>query len=216
MRGLKGAILSGFDAGAHPDAFNNVGRYWGQGTGTVYPYVGKSTVNRGVGVGESNAPLQSGVRDLQLVPPSNPLRGGSRRRFSVAEFISPLITSCKNRFNGGRSGLRAQTENITYDTACLRGSWPALRGDIMATRCQLCNGHTTTLRRGLCRVCFDGNVRPSELFDEMMARTPLLRPAKRSQSASAGAPRPGVPARTSGNGTGTHSPGRTPTRSGTR
>src|SRR5207247_637614 len=68
---LKGALLSGFTVGTHPDAFNNVERYWGPGTGTVYPYAGKSTVNRGVGVGESNAPPPSGVRDLQLVPPNN-------------------------------------------------------------------------------------------------------------------------------------------------
>jgi hypothetical protein len=47
----------------------------------------------------------------------------------------------------------------------------------MANRCQLCSGYTTTLRRGLCRVCFDGNIRPSELFDEMTATA--VRPAKR-------------------------------------
>ena len=41
----------------------------------------------------------------------------------------------------------------------------------MANRCQLCHGFTTTLRRGLCRVCFDGNIRPSELFDEMTTLT---------------------------------------------
>ena len=112
--------------------------------------------------------------------------------------------------------MPSRTENITHDTVRLRGRWRASSGEMMATRCQLCNGHTTTLRRGLCRVCFDGNIRPSELFDEMMARTPPLRPVKGSQPPSAGAARPGIPARTSGNGTGTHPPGRTPTRSGTR
>jgi hypothetical protein len=37
----------------------------------------------------------------------------------------------------------------------------------MLIKCQLCTGYTTTPRRGLCRVCFDETIRPSELYDEM-------------------------------------------------
>ena len=37
----------------------------------------------------------------------------------------------------------------------------------MGIKCQLYGGYTMTPRRGLCRVCFDGAVRPSELYDEM-------------------------------------------------
>ena len=32
------------------------------------------------------------------------------------------------------------------------------------------------LRRGLCRVCFDGNIRPSELYDEMLLPKASPRP----------------------------------------
>ena len=86
----------------------------------------------------------------------------------------------------------------------------------MATLCRLCKGYTTTLRRGLCQVCFDGNIRPSELYDEMTTATPPGHPADRSPSASAGRARPEGRAQASGNGTGMHSLGRAPTRSGTR
>jgi hypothetical protein len=58
---------------------------------------------------------------------------------------------------------------------------------IMANRCQLCGGFTATLRRNLCRVCFDGNIRPSELFDEMATMTAApQRTSKAALAAAAG------------------------------
>jgi hypothetical protein len=85
----------------------------------------------------------------------------------------------------------------------------------MANRCQLCNGFTTTLRRGLCRVCFDGNVRPSELFDEM-ALLARARPAKASLPARPGTARARVHPETGTNGTGGHLPARAAAGSGSR
>jgi glucose/arabinose dehydrogenase len=67
----RGALLPGFTAGTHPETFNLLERYWGPGTGTVYPYAGKSTVSRGSGAGETNTPMPLGVRDFQLHPPNN-------------------------------------------------------------------------------------------------------------------------------------------------
>jgi hypothetical protein len=66
----RGTLLSLFNASNHPDAFNNVTQYW-RAAAMDYPYAGKSTVNRGSDAGESNTPAPTGVRDLQLHPPSN-------------------------------------------------------------------------------------------------------------------------------------------------
>jgi hypothetical protein len=84
----KGALFGGFTAGSHPDAFNRVQQYWGGGTGAVYPYAGKSTVNRGADAGETNPPSPSGVRDLQLHPPNN-------LHMTVAAFRVPIAANYK-------------------------------------------------------------------------------------------------------------------------
>jgi hypothetical protein len=56
----------------HIDFFNHVEDIWANASGKgAYPYAGKSTVDRGSDSGESNTPLPSGVRDLQLHPPDS-------------------------------------------------------------------------------------------------------------------------------------------------
>ncbi|MEP7312887.1 MAG: PQQ-dependent sugar dehydrogenase [Pseudomonadota bacterium] len=66
----KGVLFNSFTTGAHPDSFNKAERLWGP-AGQRYPYVGKSTVNRGADTGESNAVAPLTARDLQLHPPDN-------------------------------------------------------------------------------------------------------------------------------------------------
>ena len=68
----KNLLLDTYTTGVHFEGFNRVERMWSANAANeFYPYVGKSTVNRGADVGESNTPAPTGVRDLQLHPPNN-------------------------------------------------------------------------------------------------------------------------------------------------
>jgi lysophospholipase L1-like esterase len=67
----KGSVFALYNPGSHPDAFNKASQVWSAVSGAAYPYAAKSTVNRGSDVGESNTPSPTGVKDLQLHPPSN-------------------------------------------------------------------------------------------------------------------------------------------------
>lgn len=66
---VKGSPFDKYVAGVHPEGFNNLAPYWTTNNPYGdYPYVGKSTVDRGDG--ETGAPAPLGVRDLQVHPPS--------------------------------------------------------------------------------------------------------------------------------------------------
>lgn len=69
----KGTAFDAYQVGAHPDGFNTLSPYWKRSAGGVgdYPYVGKSTTNRGSDAGENNAPTPTGVKDLQIHPNEN-------------------------------------------------------------------------------------------------------------------------------------------------
>lgn len=78
------SLFSTFNPGTHPDVFNKVEKYFGYGTGKVYPYVGKSAVGRGADTSEANAPSPTGagIRDMQMHPPDN-------AHLTVASFSIP-------------------------------------------------------------------------------------------------------------------------------
>ncbi len=78
----KASLFTTFTPGLHPATFNNVQAYWSAAGGQTYPYVGKSTVGRGLDTGETNAAAPGGVFDLQLHPPNND-------RLAVAAFLVP-------------------------------------------------------------------------------------------------------------------------------
>jgi glucose/arabinose dehydrogenase len=80
-----GRPLSAFTSGQHVSPFNHAERLWSFVPGGGYPYVGKSTVDRGGDAGETGAPAPTGpgVRDLQLHPPDSP-------RLIVAAFRVPV------------------------------------------------------------------------------------------------------------------------------
>ncbi|MHC4715706.1 MAG: DUF6531 domain-containing protein, partial [Planctomycetota bacterium] len=87
-----GTPLATFTAGPHPEHdpqdpgkpnHNHVEDFWANGSGVLlYPYAGKSTVDRGADAGEGNTPGPLGVRDLQLHPPNND-------HLVVAAFVAP-------------------------------------------------------------------------------------------------------------------------------
>jgi hypothetical protein len=77
-------LFTEFNSGPHAEDFNHVEAFWANISGSdVYPYAGKSTVDRGSDSGETNTPEPAGVRDLQLHPPDNDL-------LTVASFMVPL------------------------------------------------------------------------------------------------------------------------------
>lgn len=76
----QGSLFSTYKAQSHDQGDNHVENYWEPGT--WYPYVGKSTVNRGSDTNETNAQEPLGVRDLQMHPPGN-------EHLTVAAFIAP-------------------------------------------------------------------------------------------------------------------------------
>ncbi|MBL7134890.1 MAG: Ig-like domain-containing protein, partial [Phycisphaerae bacterium] len=81
-----GTALSTFTAGPHPDTGNQcrLESFWANGSDLLlYPYAGKSTVDRGADEGEGNTPLPFGVRDLQVHPPQND-------HLVVVAFIAPM------------------------------------------------------------------------------------------------------------------------------
>lgn len=59
-------LLTPYNTGTHPDAFNHVENFWG----SDYPYAGKSTVPQGSDTDEIKERFP-GVFDLQLHPPNN-------------------------------------------------------------------------------------------------------------------------------------------------
>jgi len=59
-------LLTPYNPGTHPDAFNHVEKYWGND----YPYAGKSNVPQGSDTDEHKERF-SGVFDLQMHPPDN-------------------------------------------------------------------------------------------------------------------------------------------------
>jgi len=67
----KGLLFGSFTTAPHTDSFNKVETFWSSSGASSYPYAGKSTVVRGSDAGETNTPAPTGVRDLQLHPPSN-------------------------------------------------------------------------------------------------------------------------------------------------
>jgi glucose/arabinose dehydrogenase len=79
-------LFTTYTAGAHPDAFNKVEKYWGFGPGATYPYAGKSGVGRGSDLNETNAPSPLGVSDMQMHPPDS-------KRLTVAAFTVPQTGS---------------------------------------------------------------------------------------------------------------------------
>ena len=82
----RGPGLSLFVPGAHPEEFNHVEKYWRYDDGPPYPYVGKSSVERGKGEAETGMPQPLGVRDLQAYPPNN-------EHSMVVAFIAPVAGS---------------------------------------------------------------------------------------------------------------------------
>lgn len=77
----RGSLFTTFNPGLHPDGAVLMENYWADGIGG-YTHVGKSTIDRGSGANETNAPSPSGVRDLQLHPPDDDT-------LTVAAFIVP-------------------------------------------------------------------------------------------------------------------------------
>lgn len=70
--GIVKSVLLPLFATTHADSFNNLENFWSNASGgNAYPYVGKSTVNRGSDAGEANTPAPLGVRDLAVHPPVN-------------------------------------------------------------------------------------------------------------------------------------------------
>ncbi len=100
-----------FRATAHPDAFNHAERAWTFGASN-YPYVAKSTVNRGSDSGESNAVAPLTARDLQLHPPNN-------THYVVAAFQVPQAGSYSV------SGLAVRRVDANGGTVRLRLYGPA-------------------------------------------------------------------------------------------
>lgn len=79
---IKGTVLSTFTLATHPQTFNNVEQFWTAGT-AQFPYVGKSTVGRGMDAGETNAQEPLGVRDLQVHPPNT-------THYVIVSFVAPV------------------------------------------------------------------------------------------------------------------------------
>ena len=80
----QGKLFTGFNSGQHLESFNRVEDFWAHSTGkNGYPYAGKSSVDRGSDVGESNVPAPLGVRDLQMHPPPTD-------KMTVAAFMAPF------------------------------------------------------------------------------------------------------------------------------
>ncbi|MHC4202644.1 MAG: hypothetical protein ACYSU0_21840, partial [Planctomycetota bacterium] len=77
----QGPLFRAFHPGRHRDPACLVDGYWSHRLGAI-PYVGKSTVGRGKGVGETGAPEPLGVRDIQVHPPWN-------RHTVVTAFVAP-------------------------------------------------------------------------------------------------------------------------------
>lgn len=71
-----------FEPGPHPEPFNAVDHYWTNGLVKPYPYAAKSTMPRGMGMGEVNPPGPLGVLDMQFHPPQ-------LSRLTVAAFTVP-------------------------------------------------------------------------------------------------------------------------------
>ena len=79
-----GNLFTSYNSGQHSEGFNHVEDFWANSSGNdAYPYIGKSTVDRGSDSGESNAPFPQGVRDLQFHPPDNSY-------MTVAAFVVPF------------------------------------------------------------------------------------------------------------------------------
>ena len=80
----RGPLFTSFNPGNHNETFNKVENFWANSSGNYgYPYVGKSTVDRGSDNGEKNPPAPLGVRDLQMHPPNND-------HLTVAAFVAPF------------------------------------------------------------------------------------------------------------------------------
>ncbi len=107
----RGTAFVTFNGSTHPETFNHVENVW-SASGSLYPYAGKSTVNRGSDTGEGNAFAPSSARDLQLHPPAN----GNQ---VVAAFRVPEAG------NYSVSGLAARRVDDNGDTARLRLYGPA-------------------------------------------------------------------------------------------
>ena len=68
----RGTPFAAYRPGSHADSFNHVENFRAAAnSASAYPYVGKSTVNRGADTGEGNAQAPLGVRDITLYPPNN-------------------------------------------------------------------------------------------------------------------------------------------------
>ncbi|GEM_PF-4041308 len=130
----KGPLLSNFTIGAHPDGFNNLQLFWwsANGEGKPYPYAGKSTINRGSDVNETNAQAPLGVKDLQLHPPQNDHntvaafkipQGGT---YTVTNLGVRKVSNASNPRSGTTARLRVlnpQGTQITMLTASNNQAW---------------------------------------------------------------------------------------------
>jgi len=106
--------LSTFIPSQHPDGFSNVANYWVPDVASKYPYVGQSTVPRGMDGGESKAPNPLDVFDLQLFPPAD------TNKLIVAAFVVPFdgdytisaLSARRVSGNGNNSALRVFVGNL--------------------------------------------------------------------------------------------------------
>ncbi len=117
----RGLAFDTFRNVTHPDVFNHAEKLWTAGSDN-YPYVAKSTINRGSDVGESNALAPLTVRDLQLHPPGN-------THYTVAAFRAPEAGTY------AVSNLAARRVDSAGGTARLRLFGPAKTqlGSVQAT-----------------------------------------------------------------------------------
>lgn len=68
-------------SGNHPEGFNGLSSFWRKVDGG-YPYIGKSSSDRGTDAGETGTPSPTGVKDIQIHP-------GENENLSVVAFIAP-------------------------------------------------------------------------------------------------------------------------------
>lgn len=76
--------LDVYHSAVHPELNTKVLTYWVAAPNDLYPYVGKSTLPRGMDTGETQPPDPLGVDDLQLHP------GPDDKKLVVAAFIVPF------------------------------------------------------------------------------------------------------------------------------
>lgn len=125
-----------YDPNPHMEDFNKVERTWTNNLAEPYPYVGKSTVGRGMDTGEMGAPEPMGVMDLGVHPPE-------MGNLTVIAFVAPAagtytVSGVAGRRISGMGGTATlkvfgpQMQALGMATLAENGAWASIPNTLMA------------------------------------------------------------------------------------